>query len=114
MMAYGCGLRVSELVNVRKTDIYWDRGVLNVRQAKGKKDRVVMLSEKLKVILKNYLSLVQPSQEYIFEGAVKESHLTVRSAEKIFDQACESAGIQKKAGIHSLRPLLPLTFWNKE
>ena len=57
MMVYSCGLRVSEVVHLKTSDIDWDRNILWVRQGKGKKDRAVMLAANLKMELKKYLPL---------------------------------------------------------
>lgn len=102
MLVYGCGLRVSELVNLRLRDIEWERKVLWVRKGKGAKDRSVMLGTTLRKELQTHTkSLAQ--ENYLFSGLHPDQHLTVRSAEKIYHQACRKAGVAPKGGIHTLR-----------
>ena len=100
-LAYSAGLRVSEIVALKLNDIDNKRMVINIRQAKGMKDRQVMLSEKILDLLRNYYKEYKPSL-WLFEGVNKEQY-NVRSIQKIFFNAKQKAGIKKKGGIHSLR-----------
>jgi integrase/recombinase XerD len=100
-MAYGCGLRLSEIQNLKPKDIDWDRGVIRIK-GKGAKDRQVMLDPCIAVFLKNYLSK-RPNLVYLFEGQTAGSPYPKRTIEKIYDNACRAAGIARKGGIHSLR-----------
>ncbi len=63
---YASGLRLSELLNLKMTDIHWERKQLWVRNGKGKKDRVVMLSEVWQKILLKYCHMYKPIY-YLFE-----------------------------------------------
>lgn len=57
-LAYAGGLRVSEIINVKILDIDSERMVINLRQGKGRKDRIVMLSEKLLEVLREYFKII--------------------------------------------------------
>lgn len=66
-LIYACGLRRSELLNLQFKDILSDRLLIHIKQAKGKKDRVVPLSPKLLADLRDYYRVYKPST-YLFEG----------------------------------------------
>ena len=100
-LAYSGGLRISEVVNLKISDIDSKRMLINIRQAKGKKDRIVMLSEKILEILRVYYKEFGPIY-WLFEGQ-KKSQYDVRTLSKIMQQAKEKAGVKKSGGIHSLR-----------
>jgi site-specific recombinase XerD len=102
MFAYGCGLRVSEIVRLRIDDIDWDRDMIWVRQGKGRKDRGLMLPHMLQKLLRSYLA-DNKSNVYIFETDARHKPYTSRTAEKIFENACIKSGVARKGGIHSLR-----------
>ena len=99
---YGCGLRVSELVNLECRHIDGERHLLRVEQGKGAKDRAVMLSPTLLQSLRNYWRQMRPRQ-WLFPGRHKAEPIHVESAQKIFHSAKQQAGIAKNGGIHSLR-----------
>jgi len=100
-LAYAGGLRVSEVVNLKLADIDSSRMVITLRQAKGKKDRQVMLSEKLLVILKEYYISFKP-KVWLFEG-YDGNQYSARSVQEVFKTAKEKAGIKKTGSIHALR-----------
>jgi len=101
MLAYSAGLRVSEIVSLKITDINSDRMCILVRKAKGKKDRMVMLSEVLLIELRKYYLEYRP-KDYLFEG-VSGGPYAVRSLQQVFKDAKEKAGIRQAGGIHRLR-----------
>jgi site-specific recombinase XerD len=101
---YSAGLRVSEVVNLRISDVDSSRMQLFIARAKGKKDRVVGLSRLLLDVLREYLRQASPRpNKYLFEGDVPGSPYSVRSAQMIFQRARERAGIRKEVSFHSLR-----------
>ncbi len=100
-LAYAGGLRVSEVVNLKIADIDSGRMVINIRQAKGKKDRQVMLSEKLLVLLREYFKEFKPNT-WLFEGQWGGQY-SARSIQEVIQQAKRKAGIKKKGSIHALR-----------
>jgi integrase/recombinase XerD len=102
--AYSAGLRVSEIVNLKITDIDGQRMQILVSQAKGKKDRCVNLSPVLLDILREYIKLIKPTpQVYLFESEQTRTAYPVRTVQQIFSNAKHKAGIRKEVGIHSLR-----------
>jgi site-specific recombinase XerD len=102
-LAYSGGLRVSELVNLKLADIDRNRMVLTLRQAKGKKDRQIMLSETLLQMFETYYQqqTIKP-KTWLFEGA-NHTQYSTRSIEEIIKKAKQKAGIKKKGSIHALR-----------
>ena len=100
-LAYAGGLRVSEVVNLKIKDIDSKRMVITLRQAKGKKDRQVMLSEKLLILLREYYIEYKP-KEWLFEGQGGEQYSS-RSIQLVLARAKEKAGVHKKGSIHALR-----------
>lgn len=102
-LIYGSGLRVSEAVNLKIVDLDLPGGKLLVHAGKGNKDRVTILSVQSKKWLDEYLPKLPAGQKYAFSGAGNTGHLTVRSAQKVFEAALKKANITKQAGIHSLR-----------
>lgn len=99
---YGCGLRRSEIIMLALEDIDYDRMLLTVRQSKGFKDRIVPLSARLADQIKGYLSRYKPAI-YVFEGQRQGDPYSATSVEKIFQMACQRAGIQKEITLHGLR-----------
>lgn len=98
-LAYGAGLRVSEVVNLRVQDLDFERKLVYVRQGKGNKDRVTLLPEKLVFELRERLI---GENDYVFVSNWG-GKLTSRTAQKIFSNALAKAGIFKDATFHSLR-----------
>src|SRR5207302_1560354 len=91
MTSYSAGLRVSELVTLKKGDIDSKRMLIHVRGAKGKKDRMVPLSKRLLETLRLYVSGFKP-REYLFEGDGGAPY-SARSAQLVLAQAKHKAGI---------------------
>ncbi|MCC2589837.1 tyrosine-type recombinase/integrase [Chryseobacterium sp. MFBS3-17] len=100
-LCYGMGLRVSEIVNLKITDIDSKRMQVLVSQGKGKKDRYVNLPESILNELRAYYAAYQP-KEFLFEGRYGNQY-SVRSVQAVFKNAMKKARINKKVGIHSLR-----------
>ena len=101
MLAYSAGLRLSELTNVKITDIDSNRMQIRIEQGKGKKDRYTLLAVKLLAILREYFVLFKP-KEWLFEGA-DGGQYSVRSIQAIMKDATKKAGIKKKVSVHTLR-----------
>lgn len=100
-LLYGAGLRLNELLNLKVKDIDSDSMLIHVFNAKGNKDRVVMLSRILLSDLKKYYLKYRPS-EYLFEGQ-KGGRYSERSVQSIVRNAAIKAGIKKKVTPHILR-----------
>ncbi|MBS1610206.1 MAG: tyrosine-type recombinase/integrase [Bacteroidetes bacterium] len=102
--AYSAGLRVSEVVNLQLTHIDRSRMQLFIKDAKGKKDRYVMLSPVLLDILTNYYKTANPRPiKYLFEGPEPGTAYSASSMQRIFQIARKNAGIGKELSFHSLR-----------
>jgi len=101
-MLYACGFRVSELINLKISDLNFDEMIGYVRQAKGKKDRIFNIPNFLKKSLKNQVKKQnQNAQEYLFTGP--KGKLSDRNLQKIVRQAGKRAGINKQVHPHTLR-----------
>ena len=100
-LAYGCGLRVSEVVNLKIKDVDTFELTIHVKGAKGNKDRITVLSDKLTgdiIDLFNGRNI----NDYVF-ASERGGRLTERTAQVIFERALLKANIQKEATFHSLR-----------
>ena len=102
MVGYSCGMRVSEVAHLRIRDIDFERGVVYVRQGKGRKDRMVALSQALSEQLKAYMAHYHP-YDYLFENQERTGPITDRTLQKIFNMCVKQAGINKSVTFHSLR-----------
>ena len=104
MLAYSAGLRVSEVVSLRTSDIDSKRMTIMIRQAKGKKDRLASLSPVLLVMLREYAKAYQPDKKgFLFEGNNKGGCYSTRSLQEVLQAAKKKAGVLKQGSIHSLR-----------
>jgi len=107
-LAYATGLRASEVVSLKLTDIDRDRMVIRVEQGKGKKDRYVILSPKLLKILRDWWRAARkkgwmsPGQPWLFPG-YRGQHTSARQLHRIVRLAAGRAGITKRVGVHTLR-----------
>jgi site-specific recombinase XerD len=101
-LAYSAGLRVSEVVNLKVRDIHSERMVINIKGAKGKKDRTVALSQGILELLRKYYVAYRPT-DWLFEGQYPGSPYSVRSLQQIFRRAKKAAGILQEVTFHSLR-----------
>jgi len=102
MLAYGTGLRRSELVTLKWDDVLWDEYKIHVKSGKGNKDRMVMLPYSAVAALQSYRDLYK-SKEYIFEGQYKGEPYSTGSVQQVMRQAVARSGITKKASVHTLR-----------
>lgn len=100
-LIYSSGLRISEAINMKITDIDSQRMLIHVKNAKGKKDRYTLLSTKVLELLKEYYSIYTPTI-FIFEGQFGEQYSS-RSAQAVLHQSVRKAGITKQISLHTLR-----------
>lgn len=110
-LCYGCGLRGGEVVRLRVGDIDSAQGIIRIVQAKGRKDRNVMLPPHVLHLLRQYWS--QRSQRHddgiasidrwLFPGREQGQHLTIRQFSRLFHEAIAVAGITKRVSLHTLR-----------
>lgn len=98
---YSAGLRRSEVLNLKLSDIDSERNCIIVRAAKGQQDRNTLLSKKLLLLLRDYFKQYRP-KEYLFEG-VNGGKYSITSVRKIFHKALAKSGIKKDAHLHTLR-----------
>jgi integrase/recombinase XerD len=99
---YSCGLRRSEVLNLTPNDIDSKRGVIIIRQAKGKKDRIAPLSEKILIMLREYYKLYMP-KVWLFEGQKAGEQYDERSIQLVLKQALAKTKITKPVTLHWLR-----------
>ena len=100
-MCYGLGLRVSELVHIKISDIDIGSMQVVVNQGKGKKDKYVNLPESILEDLRAYYKKYQP-KEYLFEGQYGGQY-SIRSVQLVFKNTMKKAKINKKVGVYGLR-----------
>jgi integrase/recombinase XerD len=101
-LIYACGLRRSELLNLTLVDILSNRNLLFIRQSKGKKDRVVPISNKLIDILRDYYKAFKP-KTWLFEGQFPNTKYSEKSLENVLKQSLTKTKISKKVSLHWLR-----------
>ena len=102
MLAYSSGLRVSEVANLKVSDIDAARMAVLVRQGKGKRDRYTILSKTALDTLTRYLRRYRPTS-WLFPGMIPGRPITTSSVGLVVKTARERAGITKKATMHVLR-----------
>jgi integrase/recombinase XerD len=100
-LCYGMGLRVSEIVALKITDIDSKNMQVFIERAKGKKDRYANLPQSILEQLRKYFREYTP-KKYLFEGQYGEQY-SARSAQQVFKTALKKANINKEIGIHGLR-----------
>jgi len=96
---YSSGLRLQELINLKRKEINFERGILNVNKGKGKKDRITLISENLKLDLLKYYSNNIFKTEYVFEG--RNGKYTKKSVQKVLENVGKKMEI--KVTPHMLR-----------
>jgi len=101
-VTYACGLRLSELLHLRVSDIDSQRMVVVVRQGKGRKDRLVPLSVRLLQELRNYWRQYRPTL-WLFPGADPTRPLSGSGVQRQCQRAARRAGLSKRCSPHTLR-----------
>jgi len=101
-LMYSAGLRVGEVVKLKPEDIDSERKLIHIRGSKGRKDRYTILSDIALEILREYWKKEKP-RKWLFPSWNIDKHITTRTAQKIFKNACKKAGIKKDVTVHSLR-----------
>jgi integrase/recombinase XerD len=110
-LAYGCGLRASEVVRLRAGDIDSEQMIIRIVQSKGRKDRHVMLPAEVLGLLRQwwkarptaYNAAGTPEQRWLFPGRSDHQPLTTRQFSRLFKEAVQAAGLRKTVSLHSLR-----------
>ncbi len=101
-LCYGCGLRLTEIVAVQINHLDSKQHRIKIEQGKGKKDRVIPLSESLLGVLRQYWQSYR-SIDLLFYTKQKDHMMSVSTLQKVFQSAKKKAAVAKKGGIHSLR-----------
>ncbi|MDP2067600.1 MAG: site-specific integrase [Lutibacter sp.] len=101
-LIYSCGLRRSELLNLQPSDIDSKRGIVIIRQSKGKKDRIAPLSTKILAMLRDYYTAYKP-KTWLFEGQAENVKYDERSLSNVLKQALAKTKINKPVSLHWLR-----------
>lgn len=100
-LMYSCGLRRGEVLSLKINDLDKDRNLIRIIQAKGRKDRYVPYSDKLKSMLREYYEKWKP-KEYLFEGQAGGKY-SERSIAKVLENAVVKSGVRKEVHLHTLR-----------
>lgn len=101
LLIYSTGLRRSEIINLRIDDINSERMIVLVRNSKGNKDRITLLSDKVLKLLREYYKAYKP-KKYLFEG-IKGEKYSATSIIKILKKAARLTGLNKNITPHMLR-----------
>lgn len=99
---YDCGLRISELINLKINDVDFDRHIVHIRQSKHKKDRYVPISKLALKGLKQYLTTTNPVT-WLFNGKIRGQQASRAGVRHAFRSCIKKAGIKKEVCIHTLR-----------
>ena len=110
-LAYGCGLRSSEVARLRACDIDSEQMIIRVVQSKGRKDRNVMLPAEILDLLRQWWKArparrdagVAPERRWLFPGRTDRQPMTTRQFGRLFKEAAKAAGLRKAVSLHSLR-----------
>jgi integrase/recombinase XerD len=110
-LSYGCGLRSSEVVRLKVGDIDSDQEIIRIVQAKGRKDRHVMLPDDVLVLLRlwwqerrcRFDANTPPPERHLFPGRGDQHHLTTRQYARLFQETVAAAGIKKPVTLHTMR-----------
>lgn len=102
VLTFSCGLRVSEVLNLKPEHIDSTRNLINIIQAKGKKDRQVQLPTKLLELLREYWKEYKPKGGYLFEGQI-DPRYSERSINQFLKKYANLAGIKRNIHCHLLR-----------
>ena len=108
-LAYGCGLRASEVVRLRAGDIDSEQKIIRIVQSKGRKDRHVMLPAKILKLLRQWWKVrptassngVAPEHRWLFPGRSGHQPMTTRQFSRLFKEAIKAAGLRKTVPLHS-------------
>jgi integrase/recombinase XerD len=101
-LIYSCGLRCGELINLKILDIDLKRNIVIIRQAKGKKDRIVPLSLKVLDMLREYYIIYKP-KHWLFEGQEINTPYSEKSLQNVLKQSLAKSKITKPVTLHWLR-----------
>jgi integrase/recombinase XerD len=101
-ITYACGLRCGEVINLQLNHIDRKRMYIRIMMAKGRKDRIVPLGQKILQLLDDYIKAYQPTI-YLFEGLTPGTQYSKRSMQEVLKTCASKAGINKNVSLHWLR-----------
>lgn len=101
-LIYSAGLRSQELINLKISDIDFERKTIHIRQSKYKKDRIVPLSDYMSKGLKKYLSVENP-HIWLFNGKEADGRYSVKGLSWVMRETLKKTTISKEVNLHSLR-----------
>lgn len=101
-LIYSAGLRGQEVINLKISDIDFERKTIHIRQSKYKKDRIVPLSDYMAYGLKKYMAVENP-HIYLFNGKGPDGRYSVRGIAWVMREALKKTSIKKQVNLHSLR-----------
>jgi len=101
-LIYSAGLRGQEVINLKISDVDFERKVIHIRQSKYKKDRIVPLAEAMAVGLKKYLKAENPHL-WLFNGKEPDGRYSVRGLSWVMSENLKKTSIKKDVNLHSLR-----------
>jgi integrase/recombinase XerD len=101
-LVYSAGLRGQEAINLKISDIDFERKTIHIRQSKYKKDRIVPLSEAMAIGLKKYLAVENP-HIYLFNGKEADKRYSKKGLSWVMREALKKTSIKKQVNLHSLR-----------
>lgn len=110
-LAYGCGMRASEVTRLKVGDIEGEQGIIRIIQSKGKKDRNVMLPADILSLLREWWRErstrrdvdVPLAERWLFPSRSRVGPITARQFTRILEEAVTAAGIKKRVSLHTLR-----------
>lgn len=102
MLAYSCGLRVSEVTNMKVNCIDFEQLIVRINQGKGRKDRITTLSKLMGEQIKAYQNQYHPG-EFLFENPTHDGPLSTRTLQRVFTKGITDIGIRRELTFHSLR-----------
>ena len=101
-LIYSAGLRSQEVINLKLSDIDFERKTIHIRQSKYKKDRIVPLSDFMAKGIKKYISVEHP-HIWLFNGKELDGRYSAKGLSWIMRETLKKTSIQKKVNLHSLR-----------
>jgi integrase/recombinase XerD len=101
-LIYSAGLRAQEVINLKLSDIDFERRTIHIRQSKYKKDRIVPLAHNMALGLKKYLQAEHP-HVWLFNGKEPDGRYSVRGLSWVMRESLKKAAICKEVTLHSLR-----------
>jgi site-specific recombinase XerD len=101
-LIYSAGLRSQEVINLKISDIDFERKTIHIRQSKYKKDRIVPLSDYMQKGLKKYLTAENP-HIWLFNGKEQDGRYSVKGLSWVMREALKKTSIAKDVNLHSLR-----------